>query len=304
MNLHSTLSGAHFDHLWAVVVAYHPDIPSIKQLCMQLQLSGARVVVVDNTETPMLKTAYLPTGSKLHSLHANTGIAHAQNVGITSALTEGARIIVFFDQDSTFEVDFISQLVSKLRLGMPDVVAPRCLDVETQVVLPSQRLLSSGMARPIYRNADLEPFPVDIVISSGTAVTREAIEHVGLMDEDLFIDFVDTEWCLRCRSKQVSIRVVPTAVMLHRIGSRSVSEAGLTITIHSPLRCYYQIRNSLHLFRRDHIPRIFAAKELLSVLINRLLLLRHVRYRGSYLKAYAQGLRDGILGRVGPRETQ
>lgn len=56
MNLYSTPSGAHFDHLWAVVVAYHPDIPSLKQLCVQLQLSGAQVVVIDNTESPKLKT--------------------------------------------------------------------------------------------------------------------------------------------------------------------------------------------------------------------------------------------------------
>jgi rhamnosyltransferase len=71
--------------------------------------------------------------------------------------------------------------------------------------------------------------------------------------------------------------------------------------IHSPVRCYYQIRNSLHLFRRHHIPWLFAVREMVSVLLNRLLLLRHVDDRAGYLKAYAQGFRDGLLGVVGAR---
>lgn len=289
-------------NLWVVVVVYHPDIRSLRELCNRVSIYGSKVVVVDNTEEPNLCISDLPTVSQLHRLSANTGIAYAQNVGITSALAGGARSIIFFDQDSTFEANLIPELVGKLRQGVPNVVAPRCIDAETGIEMPSHRLSLLGRAKKVYCGADLKPYPVDIVISSGTAVTREAIELVGYMDEDLFIDYVDTEWCLRCRSKDITIKVVPTAVMYHRIGSRSVSNKLLTIMIHSPFRCYYQIRNSFHLFRRRHIPCAFAAVETLTICINRLLLLPHVNDRKAYVKAYLHGFYDGMLGIVGPRK--
>ena len=118
-------------------------------------------------------------------------------------------------------------------------------------------------------------------------------------DEGLFIDFVDTEWCLRCRSKQISIRVVPSAVMHHRIGSRSISLGVVTVFVHSPIRCYYQLRNCFHLFRKRHVPFVFALRETASVFSNRALLLLFVPNRSAYVKAYFRALRDGAKGVTG-----
>jgi rhamnosyltransferase len=137
------------------------------------------------------------------------------------------------------------------------------------------------------------------VISSGTAATREVFEVAGTFDEGLFIDFVDTEWCLRCRSKSISIRVVPSAVMHHRIGSKSINLGITTVFVHSPVRCYYQLRNCFHLFRKGHIPFLFALRETASVFFNRALLLLFVRDRSAYAKAYFRALRDGSRGVTG-----
>jgi rhamnosyltransferase len=287
--------------VWAVIVAYHPDTPALCGMCKRLLGDGATVVVIDNTEMPRLESTDLPAGARLHRLGSNTGIAHAQNVGIATALSAGADVVVFFDQDSTFSPGFLSVLLSALRPGIPDVVAPLCVDTQSREELPSQRLAPFGRTRPVYGCGTSEPSPTDIVISSGTAVTREGIALAGQFDEDLFIDFVDTEWCLRCRSRKIPIRVVPGAVLHQRIGGRSIVDGPFTILTHSPARCYYQIRNSVHLFRRRHVPRLFAAREMVSVLMNRLLLLRHVDDRIGYLRAYAQGLRDGLFGVVGAR---
>lgn len=287
--------------VWSVVVAYRCERGPLHALCSQLADEGCSVVVVDNTEQPDISSADLPSGTRLVSLGANTGIAHAQNIGIATALSTGAEVIVFFDQDSTFEAGFLHTLVVPLRRGQADVVSPRCVDVDTRAEMPTQRLAPFGRVRNVFCAGTSTPCPTDIVISSGTAATKQAIALAGELDEDFFIDFVDTEWCLRCRSKRIPIRVVPNAVMFHRIGSHSIAEAGLTIIVHSPVRCYYQVRNSLHLFRRRHVPWLFAAREMISVLLNRLLLMRHVTRRADYLKAYAQGFRDGLLGVVGAR---
>jgi rhamnosyltransferase len=149
-----------------------------------------------------------------------------------------------------------------------------------------------------HRNSS-EPYPVDVVISSGTVATVEAFEIAGLFDEDLFIDFVDTEWCLRCRSKMIPIRVIPTAVMENRIGSRPFSFGFGTVFVHTPTRCYYQIRNCLLLFRKRHVPVLYAIRELVGIFYNRILLLFIVDEKASYLRAYSCALIDGFRGVTG-----
>lgn len=282
-----------------VIVCYRPNVSRLHQLCEQLQVGGSAVILVDNTEHPYLVEQQLPLGCVLITLNRNSGIAHAQNVGISAAVAADADVVAFFDQDSTIESSFLSALVAPLHVGTPDIVSPLYRDDASNAELPSIKVNRYGMTRAVHRGDATSPYPVDVVMSSGTAATREVFEVAGVFDEDLFIDFVDTEWCLRCRSKQVSIRVVPSAVMQHRLGSKAIDLGVLTIFVHSPIRCYYQLRNCFHLFRKRHIPFLFAARETASVLLSRTLLLLFVSDRSAYVKAYLRGLRDGAKGVTG-----
>ena len=284
----------------SVIVCYRPNVRRLLQLCDTLRSDGSTVVVVDNTEQPYLVERELLPGCQLITMGLNTGIAHAQNVGTAAATGAGAEVIAFLDQDSTIERGFLPALVAPLRVGTPDIVSPLYCDDASKAELPSIRVNRYGFTRAVRRGASLGPYPVDIVISSGTAATKEVFDVAGAFDESLFIDFVDTEWCLRCRSKQVSIRVVPSAVMYHRIGSKSVSLGILTIFVHSPVRCYYQLRNCFHLFRKKHIPFLFALRETASVFLSRALLLLFVSDKSAYVKAYCRALWDGAKGVTGP----
>ena len=282
-----------------VIVCYRPNIARLLRLCETLKADGSAVVIVDNTEQPYLADAQLAPGCELITLGRNSGIAHAQNVGTAAATAAGADVIAFFDQDSLVGQGFLPALVSPLRVGTPDIVSPLYRDDASNAELPAVRVNRYGLAKAVRRGASSGPYSVDIVISSGTAATREVFEVAGTFDEGLFIDFVDTEWCLRCRSKEISIRVVPSAVMHHRIGLRSISLGVVTIFVHSPIRCYYQLRNCFHLFRKQHIPFLFAVRETASVIFSRTLLLLFVGDKAAYVKAYFRALRDGAKGVTG-----
>ncbi|MGE4239671.1 glycosyltransferase family 2 protein [Ramlibacter sp.] len=284
-----------------VVVCYRPDAERLRTLCATLTSGDARVVLVDNTERPTLQAADLPTGCTLITLGRNAGIAHAQNMGIEAA--GDADAIAFFDQDSQVPAGMLATLVAQLRLGRPDIVAPACVDDASGAELPSTRVDARGRATAVYSLGGRDPVDVDIVISSGSVATREVFALAGGLDASLFIDFVDTEWCLRCRAEGVPMRVIPQAVMPHRIGSAAVQVAGRTVSIHSPLRCYYQVRNSFLLLRMKHVPLAYGLAQLVSTLGNRALLLSIVKNRWTYLEACAAGLFDGILGRSGPRQA-
>ena len=289
----------------SIVVCYNPNIEQLLVLCSRLTANGWTVYLVDNTEVPYLEPGRLPGGCELKTLGRNTGIAHAQNVGIDEATAAGADVLAFFDQDSTISESLLPTLVSHLRPGTADVVAPLCFDVGTGREIPSVRLTRFGVARTVRRSDRCTvPYPVHLVISSGTVATREVFEAAGKFDEGLFIDYVDHEWCLRCFKAAIPIRIVPAARMQHRLGQRWICLPLLTVIVHAPQRCYYQIRNPLLLLRKRHVPLAYALGTIARVFINRFLLILLVNERLDYARACLAGLRDGIRGSTGARPTR
>lgn len=291
--------------LHAVVVAYRPDMPALTSLCEALGRNGSAVVVVDNTDDPSLERFTPPAECTLIALGRNAGVAEAFNVGIRHALEAGAEVVVLFDQDSEVPDGFLARLVRPLCAGTAGVTAPLVRSRATGVEYPARRIGRWGQSVAV-RAGDAEgaePVPVDIVISSGCAATAAAIAEVGLMDERLFIDFVDVDWCLRCRASGVPVMVVPDAVMEHAIGERVVrAPFGMYRGIvHGPVRTYYKIRNALLMAGRPHVPPLFAVHQAMSALIHNMIQLAFVRERGLYLRTYVAAVSDGVRGITGKR---
>ncbi|MDP1867820.1 MAG: rhamnosyltransferase [Bradyrhizobium sp.] len=286
---------------YCIIVAYRPEVGQLFDLSARVAGDGVKVIIVDNSEIPTLDRVALPGGCTLITIGYNSGIAHAQNAGVAAAIAAGASVLVFFDQDSRIEPGFVKSLISSLRHGSAEIVSPLSVDEATNTPLPSIRVSRYGWSTPIHAADAAGRYPVDMVISSGTAATRQVFETAGTFDDGLFIDLVDAEWCLRCRARQIPIYVVPSLVMRHSVGLGHFRFGTLTISVHSPMRCYYQIRNSFLLFRKPHIPPIFALKQLVATLLSRVILLFFVKDRLSYLKSYLFAVRDGLKGVTGAR---
>jgi rhamnosyltransferase len=284
----------------AVVVAYHPNVDSLSALCARLSAEAA-VLVVDNSEGAGVAHAQLAGAAEVLALGTNTGIAHAQNVGIARALDRGSDVVVLFDQDSQIPDGFVGVLTRTLDPARAEVAAPRHVDAAQDYELPAASLGPLGWPRRVTSAGRSAPYPVDIVIASGTAATRPALAAAGPLDEGLFIDLVDTDWCLRCRARGVPIRVVPQAVMRHSVGSATHDAGVAHVLVHTPVRCYYQIRNSLLMFRKPYIPFLFALRETVGIVVSRALLLFFVANRSAYLRAYLSAIKDGLAGVTGKR---
>jgi len=285
----------------SVIVCFNPDVKRVATFRDLLLECGSKVVLVDNTEGDGSLDPLAGPRCEVLTLGRNTGIAHAQNLGIRRATASGADAIVIFDQDSKIDHDFLPTLTSRLRVGEPRVVAPVVVDDVTGREMPSTRLTRVGLPADVYATGQSTPSRVDVVIASGTAATKEVFDLAGLMDEPLFIDYVDTEWCLRCREKGVPIEVHPGSTMRHSIGSGALTFRTTTVLLHDPTRCYYQIRNCLLLFRKAHVPRVFALRETAALFWSRFLLLLHVPDRSAYMRAFVAGVIDGLRGVGGKR---
>lgn len=279
--------------VFAIVVAYKPNLVALKSLCAQL-VKSAEVIVVDNT--PLETAPYPLEGIYWHSMGGNSGIAAAQNAGIRVALANGADVIAFFDQDSTVNQQLLPALVAALGQPPSGVAAPVCIDERSGAEYPPYVFNRWGWACPAPAALVSVPVEVDLIISSGSVVASDVFESAGLMDEDFFIDYVDLEWCIRCRQAGIPIRVVPSVIMPHAIGNQVIETGPLTTFVHNPVRCYYRLRNAFLLIRLRHVPRLYILHEVAAALVHHLLQWRHSRDRSQHAHLGWRGIVDGLRG--------
>lgn len=69
-----------------------------------------------------------------------------------------------------------------------------------------------------------EPIEVDSVIGACMMVRREAIEQVGLLDEEYFLFFEETDWCYRMKKAGWKVFHVPQAEVIHLQGKSAEKE--------------------------------------------------------------------------------
>jgi rhamnosyltransferase len=163
--------------------------------------------------------------------------------------------------------------------------------------MPSFRLSRFGRKSKVYADESKSPFPVDLVIASGTAATAATFLQVGYMDESLFIDFVDFEWCMRCRKQRVPIRVVPAARLQHSIGDEVLRFGPVRGNLHSPSRTYYKVRNAILLFRKPVVPFLFALSSTVHALVFAAATVLVVAgRRGQYARMVVIAISHGLAG--------
>jgi rhamnosyltransferase len=141
--------------------------------------------------------------------------------------------------------------------------------------------------------------PIDAAIASGSLLSVEALRLVGGMCEDLFIDLVDIEWCLRARSLGYQSFGVCGALLRHTLGESPRSVGGRKVVHHSPLRSYYFFRNAVWLMRQHHAPFAWKLAAVRQLGLRCLFYTVAVAPRLEYLRMMTLGLWHGIRGRLG-----
>lgn len=174
----------------AVVVTFNPEISDVETLIGRVAGQVGMVVIVDNGSSNAGALSNFP--GRLIELGSNTGVATAQNIGIRYALERDYRFVILFDHDSLPMPDMIEKLVA----AHEELTAQ---GVRVAAVGPNYTERNGGVIQEPSRRTGLAK--KDMIISSGALFSVEALRDVGLMREDLFIDYVDTEWCMRARRK-------------------------------------------------------------------------------------------------------
>jgi len=281
----------------AIIVAYNPVLSDLTQTITSLKIQGCDVVVVDNSpsETEELKEA----GIEYRWLKGNKGIALAQNIGIEYCIESGYENVIFFDQDSKIPDTFITNMLQFSAENNALIAAPVFYDEARGFEYAITHIKKNGFREKLYSRGEKKTFTSSVVISSGSLVKTSLFDQVGMMDASLFIDYVDTEWCLRCFDKDHLVYINPNAVMIHSIGNSSFSVLGFTVPVHSAARRYYRVRNAFRLLRYPHVPKLLALREITFCVVHSVILIFHENDKKNYFKSFVSGVWDGIRNVAG-----
>lgn len=295
-----------------VVVTYHPKGDYGARLA-GMRAQGDALVVVDNASGPevrdKLEEICIREGWKLITNPENLGVGRALNQGVMQLKKLGFEWVLFFDQDSEPLEDMSRRMIESLHQH------PHSSRVAVVGAVFQER--TTGRRHRFLRTHPQFPFifqkvePVEkdlpevtFVITSGSLVRVAAVEDVGNLDEAMFVDYVDTDFCLRCRRHGWHVMVSSAAHFVHEFGQRDSHRWwGIEIqpTHHSALRHYFIARNRITMWRRHAVavPH-WALFDLCFSAYNGFRVLAFESHRWRKLKAMILGTWDGLCGRKGP----
>ena len=183
---------------------------------------------------------------RLLELPDNVGAPAAFNRAL-EMLHPSVQAVWKLDNDVTFEPNYLSMLVKATgayeRVG---AVGGRILGVdgaEHEVGAAVRRGPRRWMSTLEYVTArELNINGLSVILGTSCLFPRNVFDRVGLFDEDFFLYYDDTEFCLRLKNHGLGLYVEPLATVIHH---RSTS-----VGRESKIRLSYMVRNHLLLGRR------------------------------------------------------
>lgn len=288
-----------------IVVTYFPEFDALHRLLNALIPQVDLLVLVDNGSGLILNSwlsKYAPSSLIQICLEENIGLAAAQNLGITEARRRGMEFILLSDQDSLPAPTMVHQLITALRNAQVAgcrvaAAGPRYHDAHQVYMRPFVQIHGLRVLRFDCKSA-VQVFQVDHLISSGSLIPLAVIDDIGPMKEELFIDFIDTEWCLRAWRKGYTLLGVCSATMEHSLGERTNNFFGRHIPVHVPLRHYFLFRNAIWLLKDGGMPLgwKFATLRRLLLTFGYFALLGPQRLTQAHMML--KGLHDGLTGHL------
>lgn len=234
----------------AIVVTYNPDEglnKSTKSLIKQVD----SIIMVDNGSNDegkeiinKIKNKY---GEKIEVIfnEENLGIATALNKGVKYALNNDYKWILTMDQDSCAEENMV-----KIMLETYYAIDE---NERKDILSLFPTFIDRGIESLDKNNENVKYEYVDAEITSGNLLKAEIFEKAGFFDDSLFIDMVDTDYCMRLNELGIKMIRISGAILNHSIGnSKEVKKLFGTFNTsnHSATRRYYMTRNRFYTWNK------------------------------------------------------
>jgi len=275
-----------------LVVLYNPNLELLNMVLNSVKPQVYSICIVDNSEKILDDENLSFLNFNYIKMEYNKGIASAQNEGIRYfQKIKDITHIFFLDQDSIIPDGLVKQLLSDL------------------LYLKSKQILVGGIgSNPINRQTnkkyhrsykrihyDTMITETNEIMNSASLIPISHFREIGLMDDFLFIDGVDYEWCWRATFiKKLRFFISDNAYLSHQLGEGNKFFIYRDIAISSSFRIYYQFRNYFILVCRSYVPLYWKLTNGFKFFIKLFYYPIFVNPRKEYLKNIIKGIKDGI----------
>lgn len=171
----------------------------------------------------------------------NLGFSAGNNIGIREAFCNGCSAVLLINNDTIADSSLVTELLGELDYN--NIVAPYMY-----YYTEPRRLWFAGgyfnwRGQPLHMTDLSSSHSVDFITGCCLMYSREVYDLIGEWDERYFLYFEDCDFSARAASAGVHLRMVPAAVLWHKVSSSTGKDSRLT--------SYYKCRNKL-LFVGEH----------------------------------------------------
>jgi rhamnosyltransferase len=284
-------------NICACIVTYHPG-PGFPDNFAEVMKWVPRWLIVDNhspeEDRRRLRALASPTVEVIENPE-NLGIAAALNQAARRAQALGFEWLLTFDQDSQPAPDLPASLVEAYR-STPNA---------EKLGMIGSNFLLEGTGLPFYQCAGADAVTIEqpTLITSGSLLSLRVFSQLGPFREELFIDGVDSEFCLRLRRQGFKVVATCAPLMRHSLGQLSVHPLlwkRPRITHHSAIRRYYMTRNAIVIARQYwRADRAWVRLSLKTLVVGFVGAMLFERQKLKKLGATILGAVDALRGRMG-----
>lgn len=212
------------------------------------------IVVVDNCSNDESYEKLLLEFNKYKIIKSteNNGYACGNNIGIKYALNMGTDYICLLNNDVVVERDFLSKVVSTLEKDRSIGIAGPCIcsyaDRNVIQAMGANINLYTGLTQGKCKGLKYKSIPkkdayVDYLGGACFVCKKEVFERAGLIPENYFLFFEETEFCLRVARLGYKLICVYESKVYHK-GSSTISK-------YNGLSYYLLNRNRVIFIRRN-----------------------------------------------------
>ena len=204
----------------AVIVSYNPD-DKIIRCYNSIKEQVDKVIIVDNFTTNDNSKKYLKqlsTEVEITYNEKNYGIAKALNQAAIYATDSGYKWLLTLDQDGQFFANTYNLLLASFD-KMPD-------KEKTMLIAPQfkERIKCYDKNIVDYNFTDIDKIKWKkeiLIITSGSLIKTETFRQIGFFEEQLFMDRVDFDFCLRLNKHGYFSKVATNIIFVHEFGNEN-----------------------------------------------------------------------------------
>ena len=277
----------------AIVVLYNDNTIEVANNISMIAKQVDKVCLVDNSDVAYPERFSRIANAIYMPQYQNKGIAAAQNIGLRYAMEQEVDYVLFADPDTTITSEAVSCLLSTFqKLASSSFHVGGIGSVARNKATKQYYPLRSNLLQEL---PELNVKEVTYTMNSISLYPIQLFQEVGMMDEALFIDGVDSEFCWRATSLiGVKFFLDNSVVIEHMLGMGTKVIGGKERSITPPYRMYYQYRNYLWLARRSYTPKSWLRENGLRYLVKMIYYPLFKSPRLAYIKYILKGITDGI----------